>query len=81
MSRHQAAVWPPFVRTAIALAITAGFGLGGTRWPAAEQAHGHIQVFGWAGLMVLGVGFHFLPRLRGAPNVSRRAGYAVFALF
>ncbi len=39
----------------------------GTWWPASAQAHGHAQMFGWAGLMVLGVGFHFLPRLRGAP--------------
>ncbi|MBI4495070.1 MAG: NnrS family protein [Chloroflexi bacterium] len=73
-------MWRPFVWTALGLAVAAGFGLGGalfaaralqaplgTWWLAAAQAHGHIQLFGWAGLMVLGVGFHFLPRLRGAP--------------
>jgi uncharacterized protein involved in response to NO len=35
-------------------------------WAALAQAHGHLQLFGWAGLFVLGVAFHFLPRLRGA---------------
>ncbi|HEV2236179.1 MAG TPA: hypothetical protein VGR57_05905 [Ktedonobacterales bacterium] len=38
----------------------------GPWWPALAQAHGHLQVFGWAGLFVLGVALHFLPRLRGA---------------
>src|SRR5437868_4750150 len=64
---------PPFLWAATLLALVGGFGLGGAlflhqaawRFPAA-QAHGHVQVFGWAGLLVLGVGLHFLPRLRGA---------------
>ncbi|MGI9145116.1 MAG: hypothetical protein ACR2IK_00960 [Chloroflexota bacterium] len=71
--------WEPFVWSAIGLALIAGFGLGGVLfaapalglpvgvWAAAAQVHGHIQLFGWAGLMVLGVGLHFLPRLRGRP--------------
>lgn len=84
------AVWPPFVRAALWLAGSAGFSLGaalfaastsgmtvGPWWPAAAEAHGHIQLFGWSGLMVLGVGLHFLPRLRGGPPVhpawARRA--------
>jgi uncharacterized protein involved in response to NO len=29
-----------------------------------------MQVFGWAGLFVVGVSLHFLPRLRGAPLVA-----------
>lgn len=74
------AVWPPFVVASIAFALAGGFGLGGALfaaravglplgswWAAAGEAHGHVQLFGWAGLMVLGVGFHFLPRLRGRP--------------
>lgn len=69
----------------IVLAASAGFGAGaalfgvvalglpvGLWWLAHAQIHGHVQVFGWAGLMVLGVGLHFLPRLRGAPNVPLR---------
>jgi uncharacterized protein involved in response to NO len=88
VSGSPPAVWPPFLRAALALALTGGFGLGGALfaaltlrlplalwWPAAAQAHGHLQLFGWAGLLVLGVGFHFLPRLRGAPLARpERAG-------
>ncbi len=39
----------------------------GVWWLALVQAHGHVQVFGWAGLLVVGVELHFLPRLRGVP--------------
>lgn len=80
MSRGAWPIWGSFVWAALGLAIVAGFGLGAdlfllqalhaptsTVWPVAAQAHGHVQLFGWAGLMVLGVGLHFLPRLRGAP--------------
>lgn len=80
MKRGDPVAWQPFVAASLLLAITAGFGLGGllmaaaarhaasgSWWEAAAQAHGHIQMFGWAGLMVLGVGLHILPRLRGAP--------------
>lgn len=42
----------------------------GSWWTAIAQAHGHLQLYGWAGLFVLGVAFHFLPRLRGTPLVS-----------
>ncbi len=44
----------------------------GTGWEAMAQAHGHLQLFGWAGLFVLGVAFHFLPRLRGTPLARAR---------
>jgi uncharacterized protein involved in response to NO len=70
----------PFIWWATGLALTAGFGLGmllflhlaagrptGLWWVAAVQAHGHIQLFGWAGMFALGVGLYFLPRLRGCP--------------
>lgn len=42
----------------------------GTWWLALAQAHGDLQLFGWAGLFVVGVSLHFLPRLRGAPLVA-----------
>jgi uncharacterized protein involved in response to NO len=42
----------------------------GTWWLALAQAHGNLQLFGWAGLFVVGVSLHFLPRLRGAPLVA-----------
>ena len=31
-----------------------------------------MQIFGWGGLLVLGVGLHFLPRLRGTPLAGAR---------
>lgn len=50
------------------LTLTRAFSLPlGPWWPAIAQAHGHLQLYGWAGLFVLGVAFHFLPRLRGTP--------------
>jgi uncharacterized protein involved in response to NO len=56
-----------FVLAAI-LSMTQALGLPlGLWWAALVQAHGHVQLFGWAGLLVLGVALHFLPRLRGAP--------------
>lgn len=70
----------PWVVASCALGLGAGFLLAailsvaqafelplGFWWPAVVQAHGHVQIFGWAGLLVLGVALHFLPRLRGAP--------------
>ncbi len=44
----------------------------GAWWEALAQAHGHLQLYGWAGLFVLGVALHFLPRLRGTPLVGAR---------
>lgn len=93
MSRQQPAIWPPFFRASLALALTAGFALGGALfaagalelpvgrwWVAAAQAHGHLQLFGWAGLLVFGVGFHFLPRLRGVPLAHPARARAVLWL-
>jgi uncharacterized protein involved in response to NO len=87
------AVWPPFVRAALRIALIGGFGLGGALavavltglpfgpwWRAAAQAHGHAQLFGWLGLTVLGVGLHFLPRLRGAAPPRPRLAKAALAL-
>jgi uncharacterized protein involved in response to NO len=79
---------PPFLWAATLLALLGGFGLGGAlvlhqtawRFPAA-QAHGHVQVFGWAGLLVLGVSLHFLPRLRGARLAAPGLARAVLALY
>lgn len=69
----------PILATALLIGACGGFALatvltltralrapGGVWWAALAQAHGHLQLFGWAGLFVLGVAFHFLPRLRGA---------------
>ncbi len=70
----------PLLRVALILGAAGGFVLAsalslslalgaplGAWWEALAQAHGRLQVYGWAGLFALGVAFHFLPRLRGAP--------------
>lgn len=85
--------WWLFAGASLTAALTAGFALGGLLflarallwptgiwWLASAQAHGHLQLFGWAGLMVLGVGFHFLPRLRGAPLVQPQRAQTVLGL-
>jgi uncharacterized protein involved in response to NO len=84
-------VHEPYVAAALAIGLSAGFGLAavlvaaltfnwlpGAWWIASIQAHGHAQLFGWAGLFVLGVGLFFLPRLRG--TVLARAELAPWAL-
>lgn len=91
MTDDSGAVWLPYMRVALGIAVSAGFGLGGLLfavsalylpggdwWPAAAQAHGHAQLFGWVGLPICGIGWHFLPRLRGAPHADpRRAALAL----
>lgn len=55
------------------LSMSLGFSLQiGSWWSALAQAHGHLQVYGWVGLFVLGVSLHFLPRLRGTPLAAPR---------
>jgi hypothetical protein len=69
-----------FTASALAIALTAGFGLGlwlllartagfstfGVPWAVLVQVHGTIQLFGFAALFVMGVALHVLPRFRGA---------------
>ncbi|PZN10246.1 MAG: hypothetical protein DIU69_07420 [Bacillota bacterium] len=71
--------WLPFVDLSLAAALVPGFFLGGllataarngspwlAAYPALAQAHGHAQLAGWGGAMILGVALQFLPRLRGS---------------
>ena len=84
----------PFIQLSLAVGLFAGFGLGsapfvlgalgiplGQARPALAQAHGHAQLFGFAGLMVLGVALVFLPRLRGAPLAGAGLVPWVLALY
>ena len=85
-------VHEPFLRAALLIALTTGFGYGaimvallafgitGTWYPALLQAHGHAQLFGWLGLFVLGMGLFFLPRLRGMQLKHQGRLRIVFAL-
>ena len=92
MSGHRP-IWQPFVQLSLAFALSGGFLVGGVLfaarslgatvgawWTTTAQAHGHIQLVGWAGLMVFGVGFHFLPRLRGVSLASPHLTRPVLAL-
>src|SRR6266568_2872334 len=80
--RKQEPFWrvAPMLKVALLMGAGGGFVLAsvltlasafsvpaGVWWEAVVQAHGHLQLYGWAGLFVLGVAFHFLPRLRGTP--------------
>jgi len=74
-----------FTASALAVALTAGFGLGtwlllartagvttfGVPWVVLVQVHGTIQLFGFAALFMMGVALHVLPRFRGAPPPPR----------
>ncbi len=75
----------PMLKTALLMGAGGGFVLAtvltlahafsvppGAWWEATAQAHGHLQLYGWAGLFVLGVALYFLPRLRGTPLVGAR---------
>jgi uncharacterized protein involved in response to NO len=58
---------------AAVLTLTTMLGLvAGPWWLALAQAHGHLQLYGWAGLFVIGVALHFVPRLRGHPLARPR---------
>ncbi len=75
----------PVLKTALLMGACGGFLLAailtvtyalsiplGPWWEALAQAHGHLQLYGWAGLFVLGVALHFLPRLHGTPLAGAR---------
>lgn len=86
-----------FVGSALLIALTAGAGLGawlllartlgvpvfGLEWLVLVQVHGAMQLFGFAGLFVMGVGLFVLPRFRGATGATRPVVFAIYlpALF
>ena len=79
--------------TALAIALTAGFGLGfwlllarvwgvtlfGANWLALVQVHGLLQLFGFAGLFAMGVALHAIPRFRGGPPSDARLVWITYA--
>jgi uncharacterized protein involved in response to NO len=69
-----------FIWVALAAALGVGFPIGahltsvlGFGFPVSKgfasfvQTHGHVQLVGWAGLMIIGISLHFIPRLAGIP--------------
>ncbi len=82
---RQAAFYPAYIHVGLAAALSAGFGLSAylathlgfglplsAALPALIQVHGHAQLIGWLGLLIMGVSLHFLPRLSGVPLVGAR---------
>lgn len=80
LGRQHAEFQAGFLWVALAAAIFGGFAIGGhlsfaigfgfplgAPFPALVQAHGHAQLIGWAGLFVMGVSLHFIPRLASVP--------------
>ncbi len=76
--RAEERQYVPFVAGAIISGLIIGFPLGlvlahaaaqgsnlGGRWAALAQAHGHLQLLGWLGLFVMGMGFRLVPRFTG----------------
>ena len=88
----QADVYPPFIKGAIVATLTGGATLGlvaltiaGLRgslstglswWTPVIQAHGHVQIFGWVALFIMGVAYHVVPRFKATdlhrPDLARR---------
>ena len=54
------------ITSGIAAALTGGWGgLQGEAWTATVQTHGHVQVFGFLALFIMGIALHVLPRFKG----------------
>jgi len=55
-------------------------GIGGTHWSEVVQAHGRIQLFGFAAPFVVALALEFMPRLNQQPAVAARVRLAIPAL-
>jgi uncharacterized protein involved in response to NO len=69
-----------YVWAACIMALSAGFALGahltfilgfsfrpGPGFTSFVQTHGHVQLVGWAGLLIMGISMHVMPRMAGVP--------------
>lgn len=53
---------------ALHLSFLIGFNLSlGKGFAGLIQTHGHLQLIGWAGLFIIGISLHFIPRLSSVP--------------
>ncbi|MDP2675556.1 MAG: hypothetical protein Q8Q00_11745 [Dehalococcoidia bacterium] len=68
----------PFIAAAVFFGLIVGLPLGftlahaaaqssylGGRWQPLVQVHGHLQLVGWVGLFVMGMGYRLVPRFTG----------------
>ena len=69
-----------YVWAACIMALGAGFAIGGhltfilgfsfrpgPGFTSFVQTHGHVQLVGWAGLLIMGISMHVMPRMAGVP--------------
>jgi hypothetical protein len=90
-------LYPPFLKAAMLATLTGGATLGlvaltiaGLRgsldtglswWTPVIQAHGHVQIFGWVALFIMGVAYHVVPRFKATelhrPDLARRSFWLV----
>jgi hypothetical protein len=95
----EADIYPPFLKGAILATLTGGATLGlvaltiaGLRgslqaglagWTPVIQAHGHVQIFGWVALFIMGVAYHVVPRFKATdlhrPDLARRTFWLMAA--
>lgn len=74
-----------FIWVALATAVLAGFAIGahlsfvigfnfslGQGFYSFIQTHGHVQLVGWAGLFIIGISLHVIPRLASVPLAHPR---------
>lgn len=79
-----------FMATGAAVAALAGVllgilaateaGIGGTHWSETVQAHGRLQLFGFAAPFVVALALEFMPRLNQQPAIPSRVRLGVPAL-
>jgi hypothetical protein len=70
------------ISSGIAAAMTGGGwgALRGEAWLALVQSHGHLQVFGFIALFIMGIAFHVLPRFKALPPPGRGVTLATYWL-
>jgi uncharacterized protein involved in response to NO len=69
-----------YIWAACIMALSAGFAIGGhltfvlgfsfrpgPGFTSFVQTHGHVQLVGWAGLLIMGISMHVMPRMAGVP--------------
>ncbi len=67
--------------TGVAAALTDTYGaLTGDGWLAMVQAHGHLQLFGFLGLFIMGMAYHVVPRFKGLGPLDGRLVLTSYAL-
>jgi metal-sulfur cluster biosynthetic enzyme len=70
------------ITSGVAAAITGGGwgGLRGESWLALVQTHGHIQLFGFMVLFIVGVAYHVLPRFKQQQPLPEPLVYGTYGL-